>query len=103
MARNTPEGKVKKEVKEYLTDLGAFHRWPVANGYGGDQVDCYGCFKGRYFTIETKRADGKGVLSDRQRAHLDKVRAAGGVAIVALSWADVQDAFEEAGLLQDVV
>jgi hypothetical protein len=98
MARSTPEGKVKAAIKAYLNALGAFHRWPVSNGMGADQLDCYGCYKGRYFTIEAKRDDKPAKATPRQLAHIEKVKAAGGIAIVAKSADDVGRAFEAAGL-----
>jgi hypothetical protein len=98
MARNTPEGKVKAAIKAYLNALGAFHRWPVSNGMGADQLDCYGCHCGAYFTIEAKRADKPAKPTARQERHLQQVRDAGGLAIVATSADDVGRAFEAAGL-----
>ena len=98
MARNTPEGKVKAAIKAYLNALGVFHRWPVPNGMGGDQLDCYGCNTGRYFTIEVKRDDRPAKPTARQERHLKQVADAGGIAIVATSAEDVKQAFFEANL-----
>jgi len=54
----TPEGKVKLKVKKLLTSVGAYNFWPVQTGYGAATVDCLGCYRGRFFAIETK-AKGK--------------------------------------------
>lgn len=99
MTRNTPEGKSKKQIKDYLNALGVFHRWPVPNGMGGDQLDCYGCNEGRYFTVEVKRGDGKGKVTPRQLAHMRQVEASGGLAILATNAEEVKQAFFEANLL----
>lgn len=98
MARNTPEGKVKQEISAYLKSLGVFYRMPVPMGYGGDQIDYYGCNAGRYFTIEAKRADKPAKPTVRQDRHLKEVTKAGGLAIVARSAEDVRQAFFEADL-----
>jgi hypothetical protein len=98
MARNTPEGKVKAAIKAYLNALGAFHRWPVSNGMGADQLDCYGCHCGLYFTIEVKRDDKPAKATPRQLAHIERVKAAGGIAIVATCIEDIKIAFYDADL-----
>jgi hypothetical protein len=98
MARTTPEGKVKAAIKAYLNALGAFHRWPVSNGMGADQLDCYGCHCGLYFTIEVKRDDKPVKATARQLAHIERVKAAGGIAIVANCIEDVKIAFYDADL-----
>jgi len=74
----TPEGKVKKKVKEIL-DAEApycYYDMPVPAGYGRSSLDFVGCYFGRYFSIETKRA-GK-TLNPRQEGTRDAMRAAGG-------------------------
>lgn len=53
-----PEAKVKARVKKILKAAGAYQHWPVQTGYGAACLDCHGCYKGRYFAIETK-APGK--------------------------------------------
>ncbi len=62
----TPEGAVKTIVKEYLrsrnvASLSAsmsnpvgYYRMHVPNGYGTPALDFEGCYKGRFFAIETK-------------------------------------------------
>ena len=52
----TPEGKVKKMVKEWLDEIGAYHFWPVPTGYGKRTLDCLVGYKGFFVAIETKRA-----------------------------------------------
>lgn len=77
----TPEGKVKKQVREVLTRLGAYYVMPVTGGYGRQGApDFLVCYRGRFIGIETKAGKGKTtVLQDR---NLDAIRTAGGVALV---------------------
>jgi len=83
----TPEGNEKKAVKKYLTDIGAFHRWPVPYGYGQPHVDCYACVAGQFWAIEVK-AEGENATA-LQRRTLQEAEAAGafwvcGVAVVII-------------------
>lgn len=55
--------RIEKHVKKYLQDclkeLGCWQYWPVSNGMGRHGIpDCLGCYKGRFFSVETK-APGK--------------------------------------------
>ena len=50
----TPEGREKKIVREFLDEVGAFHRWPVPYGYGQPDVDCHACIGGTFWLIEVK-------------------------------------------------
>jgi hypothetical protein len=58
----TPEGRIKREVDRLLermqsVNLAAPDVWwfkPVQSGFGKRALDYVGCFKGRFFAIETK-------------------------------------------------
>jgi hypothetical protein len=77
----TPEGKVKKSVRQVLAGLGAYHVMPVTGGYGSQGApDFLVCLKGKFFGIETKA--GKGKLTVLQEMNLQKIIDAGGVALV---------------------
>lgn len=77
----TPEGRVKAKVKRLLDRYKACYEfWPVPYGYGASTLDCLVCFCGRFIAIETK-APGK-KPTDRQKMIVEKIRHAGGVAIV---------------------
>lgn len=76
----TPENKVKAKVKALLKEFSCYQFWPVQTGYGAATLDCIGCHKGRYFSIETK-APGK-KLTPRQVLTIEEMRAAGGVIFV---------------------
>lgn len=56
----TPEGKIKDQVKKVLKDRGTAldQFWCVQNGMGSPALDCIGCYCGYHFEIETK-APGK--------------------------------------------
>lgn len=77
----TPEGKVKHRVKALLDKYAAYYFFPVSGGYGKSGVpDIIGCYRGYFFAIECKAGKGKTTLL--QDMQLDKIRKAGGIAIV---------------------
>lgn len=72
----TPEGKIKKNVTNYLRRLDTiWWTMPVPSGYGASTLDYIGCYKGRYFSIETKKPGGKPTA--RQRITMEDMRHAG--------------------------
>ena len=75
----TPEGKVKKQVKQWLVSHGAYLFCPVQTGMGATTVDILSCLYGRFVGIECK-ADGK-KPTVRQQATLDAISRAGGIAV----------------------
>lgn len=77
----TPEGKVKKSVRQVLDGLGAYYVMPVTGGFGRQGApDFLVCLKGKFFGIETKA--GKGKLTALQEMNLKKIIDCGGVALV---------------------
>jgi hypothetical protein len=77
----TPEKKVKKKVRALLDELGAYYVMPVTGGYGSQGApDFLVCLNGRFVGIETKA--GKGKTTALQDLNLQKIRDAGGVALV---------------------
>ena len=90
----TPEGAVKTIVKAFLRSrnvaslsagmsgaVGYYHMY-VPSGYGDPTLDFTGCYKGRFFAIETKARGG--TPSARQKLVLAAMRDALGFAI----WGD---------------
>lgn len=75
--KKTPEGEVKKQVSKVLNYYGAAYRMPVLTGFGKRDLDYYGCYRGLYFTIETKDPV-KGELTGRQRERCVEIYKAGG-------------------------
>jgi len=78
---STPESKVKAKCVAQLKQMGAVYFYPVTGGYGTNGVsDIVVCFEGKYVAIECKA--GKNTLSELQKVFLEKVSAAGGLALV---------------------
>lgn len=81
----TPEGKVKDTIKEFLRSRGVaslsrpvpdpvgYYHMYVPSGYGDPALDFTGCYKGRFFAIETKsRGNVPSALQNRvMKAHQD--------------------------------
>lgn len=78
---STPEALVKKRIRKILDDSGTYFAMPIGTGYGNSGVpDFLVCYQGDFIAIEAKA--GKGKTTALQDAHLAKIRAAGGVAVV---------------------
>ena len=79
----TPEGKVKKRVKEMLRNFGDDVYWcmPATGGYGGSGTpDILVCAFGKFLAIECKAGNNTTtVLQDR---HLDHIRVAHGTGLI---------------------
>lgn len=78
---STPEGKVKRTVSSLLRatpDL--YYFMPVPSGYGESSLDYLGCYRGKFFAIETK-APGK-KPTDRQNMMIARMKAAGAAVFV---------------------
>ena len=78
---STPEAKVKKAVRKLLDSIGCYYVMPVTGGYGAQGApDFLVCCNGKFVGIETKAGRGKTTLL--QDLNLQKIRDAGGVALV---------------------
>lgn len=51
----TPENREKQRVREFLDQIGAWHRWPVPRGYGKPDIDCHACLNGTFWVLELKK------------------------------------------------
>jgi hypothetical protein len=77
----TPEGKVKKRVKEILKEAGAYWTMPLGTGFSSSGVpDFLVCKDGLFYGIECKANGGKPTAL--QLKNLDDIRKAGGIALV---------------------
>jgi len=77
----TPEKLVKNKIKVILQDGGVYYAMPIGSGYGNAGVpDFLACVNGRFLAVEAKA--GKGKTTALQDAHLEKIKAAGGVSMV---------------------
>lgn len=91
----TPEGKVKKDVEAILKARNVYYFFPAANGYGRAGIpDIICCVNGFFLAIECKA--GKGTTTALQDRELDRIRKAGGAAIVVRDWIDMK-------LLRDII
>jgi hypothetical protein len=80
----TPEGKVKAEIKKVLAEYECWYFMPAMNGYGRSGIpDFVGCYKGTFFAIEAKSANGK--LTPNQEREIAAMLATGGRVVVARS------------------
>ena len=77
----TPESKVKAAVKKLLETSNTYFFFPSANGYGHAGIpDIIACCHGRMLGIECKANGGK--TTALQERELQKIRDAGGIALV---------------------
>jgi hypothetical protein len=84
---NTPrERALLRAVRRELDALGAYHVTTTGVGRVG-VPDLLVCHRGRFYGIELKTDDGR--LRPMQRHHLDLIRRASGVGLVARSVDDV--------------
>ena len=80
MAR-TPEALVKAKIAKTLQELECWYFMPPANGYGRAGIpDFIGCMNGLLIAIEAKA--GKNKPTALQLREIDRIKAAGGYAIV---------------------
>jgi hypothetical protein len=83
---NTPEGKVKQDVKKLLHERGIWFYMPVQTGYGvGGIPDFICCWKGLFIGIECKAPGRESTTTPAQRRCLTEVREHGGRAVVVSS------------------
>lgn len=71
------EKAVKASLREYLKKIGAYQYWPVPMGMGAATIDCFFCYRGRFFAVETKRP-GIDKATPRQDRVLEHVAQCGG-------------------------
>jgi hypothetical protein len=77
----TPEGRIKQRVTALLKSYnGMYYYMPVPSGYGESTLDYIGCYKGQFFSVETK-APGK-KPTNRQMQIIAAMERAGGAAFV---------------------
>lgn len=78
---STPEAKVKSAIRKILDTTKAYYAMPIGSGYGNSGVpDFLVCHNGTFIGIEAKA--GKGKTTALQEAHLQRIRGAGGTALV---------------------
>lgn len=96
---STPEGKVKDEIKEWLTSIGAYQFWPVQFGYGKRTIDCLSCIQGRFVGFEVKRPE-IWQPTKKQAIVIKEIGTAGGVAFTTNSLQRTIDYIQQHALNQ---
>lgn len=84
VAATTPEGKVKKQVREILDNTpSTWYFMPVQNGMGQSGIpDFICCVKGKFLGIETKSKYSSRKLTALQAKQITLIENSGGTAIV---------------------
>lgn len=78
---STPEALVKKQIRKILDTTATYYAMPIGTGYGNSGVpDFLCCRNGHFLAIEAKA--GKGKTTALQDAHLERIKTAGGTAVV---------------------
>lgn len=78
----TPEGKIKAKVSRLLKSYdGIWYFMPVPSGYGESALDYIGCYRGLFFSVETK-APGKSPTPRQTQCIASMRRASGAVFVV---------------------
>lgn len=75
------EKHVKKALKEHLEKIGAYQYWPVPTGYGAASIDCFFCYEGLFFAVETKRPGVNEATARQQHVLADVATSGGGVCV----------------------
>lgn len=89
----TPEGRVKKKVKEYLVSIGAWYYMPVSNGMGRSGCpDILVCYRGHFMAFETKAPGKLKNTTANQDREIEGINNAGGTAIVVDDVEQVKEA-----------
>jgi len=79
----TPEGKVKKKIKEYLVTTGSWYYMPVSNGMGrAGCPDILVCYKGNFLAFEVKAPGKVNNTTANQDREIPGINKAQGIAIV---------------------
>lgn len=77
----TPEKKVKDAVTKTLKEYNAYYFYPATGGFGRSGVpDIVVCFNGHFIGIECKA--GSNTTTALQDRELDKIKVAGGIALI---------------------
>jgi hypothetical protein len=91
----TPEGKVKKAVRDYLRKKGVWFYQPVQNGMGVVGIpDFICCWHGHFIAIETKAPGKLSHVTPNQQRVIEAIREHGGLAVVVDSVDSLQVVLE---------
>ena len=88
---NTPEAKVKHDVKVLLRARGIWFYMPMQNGYGVAGIpDFVCCWRGLFIAIECKAPGKMHTTTPAQQRCLNDIREHGGRAVVVSSAAELE-------------
>lgn len=96
------EKQIERSIIDYLESLE--NNW-VFKVHGGSQFqragvpDVIACINGRFIAVEVKRPKG-GIISPLQKANINLINMAGGVALVATSVDEVKFELVRQGVIQ---
>ena len=93
MTTSKLEGELQKECLRWVKSLPEVWVLKVVGSavQASGVPDIIMCINGHFVAVELKRPDGKGRVSDVQIAQIERIRRAGGTAVVVNSF----DAFKE--------
>lgn len=92
-----PEGKVKKQIRDFLKQQDVWHFCPQGGRFGTSGIpDIVGCYEGKFFAVEVK-APGKihSGLTALQNERIAEIRFAGGKSCVTDSIHDFITWFDD--------
>jgi len=79
----TPEGRVKDQIRKLLRELGVWFYQPVQNGMGQVGIpDFVCCYDGRFVAIEAKAPGKVKDVTPNQQRVIDEIREHAGFAVV---------------------
>jgi len=88
------EQDIQKKIIKYLESKGAYVIKTISTNKAG-VPDIIACYKGNFMAIEVKTPKTKNNVSELQKAHLRKIKEAGGLAIVAWDIKQVKELLNE--------
>lgn len=95
---DTPETKLKKEIKKYFKTIkgrGFFIKMFGSDITGAGYPDFIGIYRGYFVGIELKRKDGKGNASLLQEYYVRRINQLGGYGVVVKSLEEVKDLIKQ--------
>lgn len=101
----TPEGRVKNQIKKLLKERGAWFFMPVQTGFSAPGIpDIICCYRAFTVTIEAKA--GKNKPTKAQEFQMKKLREEGGAVTLVINehnQCDISNAFDDIDLFWDKV
>lgn len=92
------EKTIERQIRNYLDKIGAWHIKTHGNMFSrAGTPDIVACLNGRFVAIEVKRP--KGVISELQKANIELIKRAGGVAFIAYSVEEVKRVLQNEGII----